>query len=117
RKAVGRGRPGPDAPDESLGPVPAQPGRQDARRLRVLQQPLRRPRPRLDRPLRLDLEPVLRRDQGTQSAMKMLVSPCFAAFLLDAKTSFFPSREKSGNPSKVSFDVTLSRPLPSSFIM
>ena len=48
--------------------------------------------------------------------MKTFVSPCFAAFLFDAKTNFLPSGENIGNPSKVYSNVTLSKPVPSTFI-
>src|SRR5215467_11175113 len=42
---------------------------------------------------------------STQSAMKTFVSPCFAECLFDAKTSFLPSGENIGKPSKVSLKV------------
>ncbi len=51
-----------------------------------------------------------------QSAMKTLVSPRFLAFRFEAKTSFLPSGENMGKPSKVSWSVMRSRPLPSTLI-
>src|SRR5690606_20626708 len=39
---------------------------------------------------------------GTQSAIKTLVSPSLAALRFEAKTSFLPSGENIGKPSKVS---------------
>jgi radical SAM superfamily enzyme YgiQ (UPF0313 family) len=53
--------------------------------------------------------------QSTQSAMNTFVSPRTFPFRLLAKTSFFPSRLNIGNPSKVSFRVTRSSPVPSTF--
>ena len=38
---------------------------------------------------------------STQSAIKILVSPCFAALRFDANTSFFPFGENIGKPSNV----------------
>ena len=55
-------------------------------------------------------------NHGTQSAMKTFVSPGFALHRFDAKTSFLPSRVNIGKPSNVSFQVILSRPVPSSLI-
>jgi hypothetical protein len=59
--------------------------------------------------------PAPRADHSTQSAMKTFVSPGRLPFRFEAKTSRFPSGENMGNPSNVSFQVTRSRPVPSSF--
>ncbi len=48
-----------------------------------------------------------------QSATKMLVSCSTLALRLLAKTRRFPSGLNMGNPSKVGFAVTCSRPVPS----
>src|SRR5437660_542074 len=56
-----------------------------------------------------------RRRYGLQSAMNTFVSPSTFQFRFDPKTSFFPSGENIGKPSKVSLKVTCSRPLPSRF--
>jgi hypothetical protein len=51
--------------------------------------------------------------QSFQSAMKTFVSVPDASCRFDAKTSFVPSGENIGNPSKVSLNVTCSSPVPS----
>src|SRR5690606_8587756 len=49
--------------------------------------------------------------QSTQSAMKTFVSPGVAELRFDAKTSFLPSGENIGKPSKSAAYVTRSRPV------
>ena len=46
-----------------------------------------------------------------------MVSPCFILNLLEQKTTFFPSRVNIGKPSKVSFWVILSKPIPSTLMI
>ena len=54
---------------------------------------------------------------STQSAMKMLVSPGFAALRLEANTSFVPSGLNMGKPSNSGEWVMRSSPVPSSLTM
>lgn len=49
-------------------------------------------------------------------AMKILVSPGIRALRLEAKTSFRPSGENMGKPSKVGLKVIRSSPVPSSLM-
>ena len=53
---------------------------------------------------------------GTQSAMKMLVSPWDLPCRFEAKTSFFPSGVNIGKPSNVSLKVIRSNPVASVLI-
>ncbi len=54
---------------------------------------------------------------SAQSAMKTFVSPRVFALRLDANTSFLPSGENIGKPSKVSLYVMRSSPDPSTLIL
>src|SRR5205085_11065595 len=54
--------------------------------------------------------------QSIQSAMKTFVSPFTFPLRFEAKTSFLPSGENIGKPSKVSLYVMRSRPVPSTLM-
>ena len=51
--------------------------------------------------------------QSTHSQIKIFVSPCLAWFLLDEKTSWFPSGLNTGNPSNPEKVVICSKLFPS----